>query len=197
MTTTTTPPNVESPVAPTGEGNKLNKVLRNIHFLVSALIVGVAFQAWGQSDSSIALGFVLASLSLLLTSFGALYLSAAAQKAVIIISLIVAAAGAYTFVDSMKAAALAGPGIYQTKFDFRAIQYKVSGISDTPCTQADSANPLLVVCDLNVSPLSEDQLPKDDGADATPAADGETESPAAVVARVWGLEDTPEGGSSK
>ncbi|MFO6998104.1 hypothetical protein P3D53_28065, partial [Pseudomonas aeruginosa] len=74
--------------APSANDSKRDKVLRNTHFVVSAVILGVAGQVWINGDGNYALGFMLAALSLLLTSFGALNLTGLtdnARKGVIIL----------------------------------------------------------------------------------------------------------------
>ncbi|MEX6780168.1 hypothetical protein [Pseudomonas aeruginosa] len=146
--------------APSANETKRDKVLRNTHFVVSAVILGVAGQVWINGDGNYALGFMLAALSLLLTSFGALNLSGLtdnARKGVIILSLVVAGLGVFTFIEGLREAEQHGPRIYDVRYEFTAAQFKVEGISDTPCVQ-ESGNPEApVTCTVVVTPLSDEQ----------------------------------------
>ncbi|WP_121498331.1 hypothetical protein [Pseudomonas aeruginosa] len=144
--------------APSANESKRDKVLRNTHFVVSAVILGVAGQVWINGDGNYALSFMLAALSLLLTSFGALNLSGLtdnARKGVIILSLVVAGLGAFAFIEGMREADEHGPRIYDVRYEFTAAKFKVEGISDTPCVQESDDSP--VTCTLVVTPLSDEQ----------------------------------------
>jgi hypothetical protein len=155
-----TPSNSSNPHAGPGKETKLDKSLRNTHFVVSAVILGVAGQLWINGDGVPALGFMLAALSLMLTSFGALNLTdlpVAARRGIIILSLVVASLGAYTFVEGLREAELNGPGIYDVTFDFSAVKYQVEGISPMPCTPQNKADPLQVTCIVIVTPLAAQQ----------------------------------------
>lgn len=135
---------------------KRDKALRTSHFIVSAVILCVAAQLWLSGEGSNALGFLLAALSLLLTSFGTLnmsHLSDAARKGLIILSLVVAGLGAFTFIEGLREAEQHGPGIYDVQYKFNAVQYGVTGVSDMPCTLNSEANPPVVTCEVAVAPL--------------------------------------------
>lgn len=143
--------------AESANDSKRDKVLRNSHFVVSAVILCVAAQVWIGGEGNAALGFLLAALSLLLTSFGALnmsHLSSTARKGLIILSLVVAGLGVFTFIEGLREAAQHGPRIYDVQYKFNAVQYKVKGISDMPCTQENTSNPAEVTCAVEVTPLN-------------------------------------------
>lgn len=142
-----------------GTGAKLNKALRNIHFLVAVVVLGLAFQVWSKHETLTAFGFVLCAASLLLTSFGALHLSDKSQKGVIAISLVVAAAGAYTFLTGIEQESLGGPRVNDLAFDFRAPGFDVQPVSGQPCTPQSQANPLSYTCDVKVTPLGQRSAP--------------------------------------
>ena len=146
--------------APAANDSKRDKVLRNTHFVVSAVILGVAGQVWINGDGNYALGFMLAALSLLLTSFGALNLTGLtdnARKGVIILSLVVAGLGVFTFIEGLREAEQHGPRIYDVRYEFTAAKFKVEGISDTPCVQESGSADAPVTCTLVVTPLSSEE----------------------------------------
>lgn len=132
---------------------KLNKALRIIHLIVAALVVLVAVKISQQGDSAFATGFLLSAFGLMLTSLGALHLTNRAQKVVIVISLLVAAAGAFSFVQAFKSAAQDGPLLHKVIIDFRATQYDVLPINNAACAPKGDGNPLHYTCDVKVLPL--------------------------------------------
>ncbi|PWD02049.1 hypothetical protein [Pseudomonas amygdali] len=142
-----------------GTGGKLNKALRNTHFLVAAVVLGLAFQVWSKHEATMAFGFALCAASLLLTSLGALHLSDKYQKAVIVISLVVAAAGAFTFWKGIEQEALGGPRVNNLTFEFRAAGFDVQPVSNQPCTPQSQTNPLSYTCDVKVAPLGQRSAP--------------------------------------
>lgn len=148
---------------------KLNKWLAKIHFVLVLAIVGFAFYLYNKSGSDLSLGFALTAASIALTSLGALHLSNAGQKAVIIVSMLVAVGGVWTFTSALKSASESGPTIDKVSFEFSANPYSVEGIGATPCKPKDPANPLHYTCDVKIAPLA-----------STPPAAQEPSSPPAA-----------------
>lgn len=131
----------------------LNKWLRFTHLIVAVIVLVVAIQSYLTSNSEFAIAYLLTAAGLMLTSFGALHLSKAGQKIVIVASLVVAGAGAYSFVQAAKSAAEAGPAIHSVVIDFRANQYDVLPINKSACAPKGDGNPLHYTCDVKVLPL--------------------------------------------
>lgn len=148
--------------ASSAKDSKRDKYLRNTHFVFSAVILGVAGQVWIKGDGNYGLGFMLAALSLLLTSFGALNqdgLTENARKGVIILSLVVAGLGAFAFIEGLREADQHGPRIYDVRYEFTAAKFKIEGISNMPCVQESDDAP--VTCTVVVTPLSDEQATDD------------------------------------
>ena len=131
----------------------LNKWLRFTHLIVAVIVVVVAFQSYQKSNSEFTFAYLLTAAGLLLTSLGALHLRKAGQRIVIVASLVVAGAGAYSFVQAAKSAADAGPRLNSVVIDFRATQYDVLPINKSACAPKGDGNPLHYTCDVKVLPL--------------------------------------------
>lgn len=141
---------IESPQKPEPD---LNRKLITFHLVVSVAIGIIAYAQAGKYETGLFWGAILAIYSLLLTSFGSLTLKPAQQKAIVIFGLVVAGAGAFMYVEGLKATKEAGPNIDKVVFDFRAAQYKIEPLNQTPCAPAGDGNPLHYTCDVVVTPL--------------------------------------------
>ena len=117
-------------------------------------VVAISYYVMKQVDQETSIGFLLAAFSLLLNGFAILYPGKFAQKALLVISLVLCSAGAFTFVQSLKAAKAGGPRLYDVTFTFNAVQYSVTGLSDMPCTQRDPNHPQAVICAVRVEPVA-------------------------------------------
>lgn len=131
----------------------LNRKLINFHLVVSIVIGILACTQAEKYEAGLFWGAVLAIYSLLLTSFGSLSLKPAQQKIIVMVGLLVAGVGALMYVAGLKATKEAGPNIDKVVFDFRATQYKLEPLNQTPCAPAGDGDPLHYTCDVVVTPL--------------------------------------------
>ncbi|MBI6794941.1 hypothetical protein [Pseudomonas syringae] len=141
---------VEPPPKPEPD---LNRKLITFHLVVLVMIGIIAYAVAGKYEAGLFWGAILAIYSLLLTSFGSLTLKPAQQKVIVILGLVVASAGAFMYVEGLKATKEAGSNIDKVVFDFRATQYKLEPMNQTPCAPAGDGNPLHYTCDVVVTPL--------------------------------------------
>ena len=84
-------------------------------------VVAISYYVMKQVDQETSIGFLLAAFSLLLNGFAILYPGKFAQKALLVISLVLCSAGAFTFVQSLKAAKAGGPRLYDVTFTLSLI----------------------------------------------------------------------------
>lgn len=130
-----------------------HSAFKKCYMVASVAIVALSYHFTQKIDAETSTGFLLAAFSLMLNGFAVLYPGKFAQKALLVISLVLCSAGAYTFVQSLKNASASGPRLYDVTFSFNAVQYSVTGLSPLPCTQSDPAKPQIVTCAVKVEPL--------------------------------------------
>lgn len=140
--------------APQNTPGQPTDAFKKWYLLAAVAVVAISYYVMKQVDQETSIGFLLAAFSLLLNGFAILYPGKFAQKALLVISLVLCSAGAFTFVQSLKAAKAGGPRLYDVTFTFNAVQYSVTGLSDMPCTQSDPNHPQAVICAVRVEPLA-------------------------------------------
>lgn len=171
MTTPTPPETIKSPPRKAQAGKEshatpntpqqLTEAFKKWYLLAAVAVVAISYYVMNQVDQETSIGFLLAAFSLMLNGFAILYPGKFAQKALLVISLVLCSAGAFTFVQSLKAAKADGPRLYDVTFTFNAVQYSVTGLNGMPCTQSDPSHPHAVSCAVRVEPLaSKTESPK-------------------------------------
>lgn len=143
---------------PAKAGSKLTKILIYMQFVFAMFVfaVGAYMETSKEFENSHnTLPFLLVALGLLLASLSAFKLSENQQRALTLVSVLVAGLGAYFHVVGLKQQGEDGPRVNTVAFQFTAPGYDVQPATGQPCTLEDNG----YTCYVKVTPLKQPAAP--------------------------------------